>query len=60
LLSKPGEVLLDPFAGSSSLGEAAIISKRSAILVERDLEFFEKGSKRIADLMNVQSKSLFE
>ena len=60
LLSKPGEILLDPFAGSSSLGEAAIISKRSAILVERDLEFFEKGSKRIADLMNVQSQSLFE
>jgi len=60
LLSKPGDVLLDPFAGSSSLGEAAVISKRSAILVERDKEFYEKGSKRIETLLSSQAQSLFE
>ena len=60
LLSKPGEILLDPFAGSSSLGEAALISKRSAILVERDEEFYEKGSKRIEALLSSQAQSLFE
>jgi DNA modification methylase len=60
LLSKPGDVLLDPFAGSSSLGEAAVISKRSAILVERDEEFYIKGSKRIETLLNSQAQSLFE
>ena len=60
LLSKPGDVLLDPFAGSSSLGEAAVISKRSAILVERDKEFYEKGSKRIEALLSSQAQSLFE
>jgi site-specific DNA-methyltransferase (adenine-specific) len=60
LLSKPGDVLLDPFAGSSSLGEAAVISKRSAILVERDEEFYLKGSKRIETLLSSQAQSLFE
>jgi DNA modification methylase len=52
--------LLDPFAGSSSLGEAAVISKRSAILVERDEEFYIKGSKRIETLLSSQAQSLFE
>jgi len=60
LLSKPGDVLLDPFAGSSSLGEAAVITKRSAILVEQDQEFYEKGSNRIETLLNSKAQSLFE
>ena len=60
LLSKPGDVLLDPFAGSSSLGEAAVVSKRSAILVERDEEFYEKGAKRMQALLSSQALSLFE
>jgi site-specific DNA-methyltransferase (adenine-specific) len=60
LLSKPGDVLLDPFAGSSSLGEAALLTKRSAMLVERDEEFFEKGSKRIEALLSSKEQSLFE
>jgi DNA modification methylase len=60
LLSNPGDVLLDPFAGSSSLGEAALITKRSAVLVERDEEFFDKGSKRIEALLSSQAQSLFE
>jgi DNA modification methylase len=60
LLSKPGDVLLDPFAGSASLGEAAVITKRSAILVERDHEFYEKGSNRIKTLLNSPAQSLFE
>lgn len=60
LLSKPGDILLDPFAGSASLGEAAVITKRSAILVERDHEFYEKGSNRIETLLNSPAQSLFE
>ena len=60
LLSNPGDILLDPFAGSASLGEAAIITQRSAVLIERDLEFYEKGSKRIISLMQLQPQSLFE
>jgi DNA modification methylase len=43
-------LLLDPFAGSSSLGEAAEAMGRYAILVEKDSEFFAIGSQRISDL----------
>lgn len=47
LFSKPGDLVLDPFSGSASTGEAATLTGRRAILVERDAEFFEKGIERI-------------
>ena len=39
LVSDPGAVVLDPFAGSGTTGEAAIREGRRAILFERDPEF---------------------
>lgn len=60
LFSKPGETILDPFAGSASTGEMAILTNRKAILVERDLEFFNKGKKRLQDLAQKQMDMLFE
>lgn len=50
LLSRPGDVILDPFAGSGSLGEAAVRSGRKAVLVEMDEEFYGRLTKRIRDL----------
>jgi site-specific DNA-methyltransferase (adenine-specific) len=50
LVSNETDLLLDPFAGSSSLGEAADAMGRYAILVEKDSEFFAIGSQRISDL----------
>jgi DNA modification methylase len=47
LLSNPGDLVLDPFAGSASMGETALLTNRQAVLVEQDLEFFAKGSARI-------------
>jgi len=47
LFSKPGDILLDPFAGSASVGEMAMLSGRRAILVERDREFYERGIDRL-------------
>jgi len=32
------------------MGEAAMVSGRKAILIERDDEFFKKGSIRLANL----------
>lgn len=52
LFSNPGDVILDPFAGSASTGEAAIATGRRAVLVERDKEFFDKGSARIMRIQN--------
>jgi DNA modification methylase len=52
LFSNPGDIVLDPFSGSASMGEAAVLTGRRAILVERDEEFFEKGSIRIARILH--------
>jgi len=58
LLSSPGDLVLDPFAGSASMGEAAILSARSAILVERDIEYFDKGSERLKNLVTAKENRL--
>lgn len=50
LLSRPGDVILDPFAGSGSTGEAAMRSGRKCVLVEMDQEFFTKLTKRMRAL----------
>jgi len=50
LLSKEGDLVLDPFSGSASAGETAFLTRRRAILVERDDEFFKKGQTRIRAL----------
>lgn len=60
LLSEPGAILLDPFAGSSSLGETAILTKRCAVLVEQDKEFFEKGSARLRATVQSRGNRLFD
>lgn len=60
LFSEPGARILDPFAGSSSTGEAAILTGREAVLVEQDEEFFFKGSKRIQALVSKDSNALFD
>lgn len=47
VFSNPGDLVLDPFAGSGSTGEAARHLNRRAILIERDDEYFEKASLRL-------------
>lgn len=44
----PGEVILDPFAGSGTTGEAALIEGRRIILVERDADRCAKARMRLA------------
>jgi len=44
----PGEVILDPFAGSGTTGEAALIEGRRIILVERDAERCAIARARLA------------
>ena len=50
LLSKPGDTVLDTFAGSGSCGAAAFNVGRKSILIERDTEMFSKMQKRIDHL----------
>jgi DNA modification methylase len=57
LFSNPGDVVLDPFAGSASMGETAIATGRRAVLVEKDKEFFDKGSARIKKIMEANDSN---
>lgn len=47
LLSKTGDVILDPFAGSGSTGEAALDRGRKVVLVERENDFYTNVANRI-------------
>ncbi len=46
--SKPGDRLLDFFAGSGTLGEAAARNGRSAVLIDRSPEAMDVMSRRLA------------
>lgn len=48
--SYEGNIIVDPFAGSGVLGEAAKKKKRKYVLIERDRTAFEKIQKRLKDL----------
>jgi site-specific DNA-methyltransferase (adenine-specific) len=50
LLSEPGDIVLDPFGGSGSTGEAGAGLGRRVVVVERDEEFFRKLVKRLEEL----------
>lgn len=47
--SKPGDVVLDPCAGSGTTGDACLRTGRRAILVERHAPFVDVIRKRLAD-----------
>lgn len=46
----PDGVVLDPFAGSGSTGEAAILEKRSVVLGERDPTFIAAAKARLREV----------
>lgn len=47
LISTPGQTVLDPFAGSGSTAEAALIEGRRSILIELDREFQDDIADRM-------------
>lgn len=47
-VTKPSETILDQFAGSGALGEAAAAEGRKAVLVEIDEKYVEAISKRLS------------
>ena len=53
--SRPGDLVLDPFAGSCSTGVAAKALNRRAVLIERDERWCERGARRLAqDVLNFE------
>lgn len=47
IFSKPGDTILDPFAGSGTLAEVADALGRNSINIERDREYFRILKKRL-------------
>lgn len=56
-VTKPSEMVLDQFAGSGALGEAAILEGRKSILVEIDGQYAEAISKRLS-MMEVSANEI--
>jgi modification methylase len=46
--TQPGDVVLDPFAGSGSTGEAALRTRRESFLIEADAAFHALATERLA------------
>lgn len=47
----PGSVVLDPFAGSSTTGVAALMHGRNYIGIEREVEYIDLSRKRLLEVM---------
>lgn len=45
--SKEGDIVLDPFGGSGTTGVASVLSKRSFILIEQNVEYYNLSLERI-------------
>lgn len=52
LVTPPGGVVLDPFAGTGTTGEAAFVEGFRAVLIERESEFRDDIAKRMRLLQN--------
>jgi site-specific DNA-methyltransferase (adenine-specific)/modification methylase len=55
IASNEGDVILDPFMGVGSTGEAALTNNRKFIGIELDKEYFKASEKRIKGLKTVIS-----
>lgn len=56
--SKPNDLVLDPFTGSSTTGIASILHNRKFIGIDTERKYLELSIKRYEDLINNQSKNL--
>jgi DNA modification methylase len=48
LVTRPGQIVLDPFAGSGSLGVACAKEHRDYVLIEKERAYYELARKRLA------------
>jgi site-specific DNA-methyltransferase (adenine-specific) len=48
LITPPGGTVLDPFAGSGTTGEAAMLEGRNAVLIEREAEYAADIRRRVS------------
>ncbi len=51
--TKAGDVVLDPFTGSSTTGLAAVKHGRKFVGIDKEMEYLDLSRKRYQDLMKV-------
>jgi len=51
LVTPPGGLTLDPFAGSGTTGKAARNAGRRAVLIEREAAYCDIARRRVAEAM---------
>ena len=56
--SRPGDIVLDPFAGSGTTGVAAMRTGRRAVLIERDERNCEIAAKRLEQEIGLFTENL--
>jgi len=49
-----GDIIIDPFTGSSTTGLAAILNDRKFIGIDMEKEYLEKSIKRFKDLKKIK------
>lgn len=59
LVTKEGDIVLDPFMGSGSTGIACVNTDRQFIGMEIDEEYFNGGKTRINNALNDKAEKLF-
>lgn len=57
--SHPGDVILDPFAGSGTTGVACVAEGRRAVLIEIDPAYCEVARKRVDKALCREPGNLF-
>lgn len=50
VLSEPGEIVLDPYAGSFTTAKACYDTARRPVCIEKDAEYYEKAMKKIKSI----------
>lgn len=50
LLTPPGGTVLDPFAGTGTTGEAALLERRNVLLIEREESYFRCIEQRLSEV----------
>ncbi len=55
IASKPGDRVLDPFAGTMTTGAVAKRMGRQYIMIERDKTYYEKGKERIENTTEIMN-----
>ena len=52
LLTNPGDTVLDPFIGSGTTAEAAVLEGRNYIGIEKSAEYVELARRRIQNVVS--------